>query len=95
MAATLLKTHHVDDCDLSLLSEDERSALLNGKFILRAGNNDEGASEIEAVFDWIKENVKNFYHVRGPEHDQDSIKYYIYFVDKDEAVQFKLTFPTK
>jgi len=93
VSITLNRSLHIDDDDIQLLDEDTKVLLLKYKMIMRADNTDEGAAELEKIFTWVKENCQNHYRVRGPNHDKDTIKYYIYFTDEAEATQFKLTFP--
>jgi hypothetical protein len=42
---------------------------------------------------WLRDTCKHFYSVRGPEQDKDTVKYYIYFENEEEATLFVLSFP--
>lgn len=89
----LRRTLHLDAADLPLISPELASKLLSHKFILRSFHSNAGRDEVEEIFSWLRENCKSHYMVRGPEREDDGIKYYIYFADDSEATQFKLTFP--
>lgn len=92
---TLRRTLHLDEIDLPLLSPEIASKLLSHKFILRTSHNSAaGKKQVEEIFSWLRDTCESYFMVRGPEQDDDGIKYYIYFADELEAAQFKLTFPT-
>jgi len=93
MGITLKRSLHIDPEDIPLLDEVTKQNLLKHKLIMRAGNSEEGVEEIEKMFTWVAETCENHYMIRGPQDDQDTIKYFIYFADETEATQFKLTFP--
>lgn len=95
MAISVRQTFHLDECDFDRIDFRNEAVmnLLSHKIILRADDNYEGQKNIEHIFCWLKENCKNFYSVRGPEADKDTIKYYIYFMDGDEMTLFATSFP--
>lgn len=89
-------TLHMSQEDLSILDPTNLviMTMLKNKFIIRADDNKEGEVELLVVFSWLNKNCHNFYAVRGPEREpDDSVKFYVYFSNPDEALQFKTSFP--
>lgn len=95
MSLSIRRTKHLDECDMDRIDNRNESmtTLLSQKLIMRAGDNTEGSNQIEQAFRWLAENCGDFYSVRGPETDVDSIKYYIYFMNADEMTLFATSFP--
>jgi anionic cell wall polymer biosynthesis LytR-Cps2A-Psr (LCP) family protein len=95
MTITIRRTRHLDESDLDRI--DRRNevmfALLSNKILMRASDNKEGEKQIEQAFMWLRDTCKHFYSVRGPEQDKDTVKYYIYFENEEEATLFVLSFP--
>lgn len=95
MSIYIRRTKHLDQCDLDRidLRNDAIMKLLNNKLIMRATDSIEGEKQIETAFLWLKDNCREFYSVRGPESDKNTVKYYIYFMNEEEMSLFAMSFP--
>ena len=95
MSISIRQTKHLDECDVDRidLRNEAIMNLLGHKLILRATDTTEGGAQIEEAFIWLAENCTDFYSVRGPETDGNTIKYYVYFMNEDEMLLFATTFP--
>lgn len=97
---TIRRTLNIELDDIPLLNSDFGRILLRHKFVIWGEDLETCKKEIEAIYIWVRDNVSNHYMVREPIMMGSSdlsynhpFKFYVYFSDRDEAMQFKLSFP--